>query len=147
LHPHYPTSSWQPVWVISLISTNFLAGPLIIKATGSLLRIGDRKPCNVKIAIFRTLGQFQVSPPLPRSFVRSLSSSACGYGGEWRLFGMSIGLSHLSKRVDPLWKELVGGCSLEESQQFECRHCRCCGQKGGSKAKLPKYTVPQTDFP
>jgi len=57
--------------VISLTSTKFLAGPLILKMTGPLLRIvGDRNPSNVKIAILKTLGLLleKVGPAL-RAFV------------------------------------------------------------------------------
>lgn len=47
--------------LISLTSSKYLAGPLIIKMTGPLLRIvGDRNPPSVKIAILRTLGMVLV---------------------------------------------------------------------------------------
>ncbi|KAI2495124.1 HEAT repeat [Fragilaria crotonensis] len=47
--------------LISYTSSKFLAGQLIIKITGPLLRIvGDRNPAEVKVAILRTLGMVLV---------------------------------------------------------------------------------------
>jgi HEAT repeat protein len=69
--------------LISITSTKFLTGPLIIKMTGPLLRVvGDRNPANVKIAILKTLGLILVKggpalrafvPQFQTTFVKALS--------------------------------------------------------------------------
>jgi len=103
--------------VINLTANKFLAGPLIIKMTGPLLRIvGDRNPANVKIAILKTLGLILVKggpalrafvPQFQTTFVKALSDPS----RQVRLEAITaLGLlMPLSTRVDPLIKELVAG--------------------------------------
>eukprot|EP00535_Pseudo-nitzschia_heimii_P006924 CAMPEP_0197189268 /NCGR_PEP_ID=MMETSP1423-20130617/19466_1 /TAXON_ID=476441 /ORGANISM="Pseudo-nitzschia heimii, Strain UNC1101" /LENGTH=2796 /DNA_ID=CAMNT_0042641327 /DNA_START=47 /DNA_END=8437 /DNA_ORIENTATION=- len=103
--------------VINLTANKFLAGPLIIKMTGPLLRIvGDRNPANVKIAILKTLGLILVKggpalrafvPQFQTTFVKALSDPS----RQVRLEAINaLGLlMPLSTRVDPLIKELVAG--------------------------------------
>lgn len=142
--------------VISLTATKFLAGPLIIKMTGPLLRIvGDRNPSNVKIAILRTLGLILVKggpalrafvPQFQTTFVKALSDPS----RQVRLEAIgALGLlMPLSTRVDPLLKELVAGSlgktsSTSESagavavQTATLEALAVVLEKGGSKAKLP----------
>ena len=100
-----------------MTANKFLAGPLIIKMTGPLLRIvGDRNPANVKIAILKTLGLILVKggpalrafvPQFQTTFVKALSDPS----RQVRLEAIAaLGLlMPLSTRVDPLIKELVAG--------------------------------------
>jgi hypothetical protein len=69
--------------LIALTSSKYVAGPLIIKMTGPLLRIvGDRNPPAVNIAILRTLGMVLIKggpalhafvPQFQTTFVKALS--------------------------------------------------------------------------
>mmetsp|Transcript_15448 Transcript_15448/g.38424 ORF Transcript_15448/g.38424 Transcript_15448/m.38424 type:complete len:657 (+) Transcript_15448:4088-6058(+) len=146
---------------IALTSNKYLAGPLIIKMTGPLLRIvGDRNPANVKIAILKTLGLILVKggpalrafvPQFQTTFVKALSDPS----RQVRLEAIgALGLlMPLSTRVDPLIKELVSG-SLGKStagtssvgensgavvvvQTATLEALAIVLEKGGKKAKLP----------
>jgi HEAT repeat protein len=142
--------------VISLTATKFLAGPLIIKMTGPLLRIvGDRNPSNVKIAILRTLGLILVKggpalrafvPQFQTTFVKALSDPSRQVRME--AIGALGLLMPLSTRVDPLLKELVAGSLGKNSPSADAAGSVAVQtatldalavvlQKGGSKAKLP----------
>lgn len=141
--------------VISLTATKFLAGPLIIKMTGPLLRIvGDRNPSNVKIAILKTLGLILVKggpalrafvPQFQTTFVKALADPS----RQVRLEAISaLGLlMPLSTRVDPLLKELVAGSlgkggsteavAIVAVQSATLEALAVVLKKGGKKAKLP----------
>lgn len=142
--------------VISLTSAKFLAGPLIVKMTGPLLRIvGGRNPSNVKVAILKTLGLILVKggPALKAfvaqfqtTFVKALSDPSRQVRVE-AIEALSL-LMPLSTRVDPLIKELVAG-SLGKNVAEEGLAAAAAVQtatlealvvvlnKGGTKAKLP----------
>ncbi|KAG7353289.1 heat repeat-containing protein [Nitzschia inconspicua] len=140
--------------VITLTSNKYLAGPLIIKMTGPLLRIvGDRNPSNVKIAILKTLGLILVKggpalrafvPQFQTTFVKALSDPS----RQVRVEAISaLGLlMPLSTRVDPLIKELVSGSlgkgaddggSVVVVQTATLEALAVVLEKGGGKAKLP----------
>lgn len=141
--------------VISLTATKFLAGPLIIKMTGPLLRIvGDRNPSNVKIAILKTLGLILVKggpalrafvPQFQTTFVKALADPS----RQVRVEAISaLGLlMPLSTRVDPLLKELVSGSlgkggnteavGIVAVQAATLEALAIVLKKGGKKAKLP----------
>ena len=141
--------------VISLTATKFLAGPLIIKMTGPLLRIvGDRNPSNVKIAILKTLGLILVKggpalrafvPQFQTTFVKALADPS----RQVRVEAISaLGLlMPLSTRVDPLVKELVSGSlgkggnteavGIVAVQAATLEALAIVLKKGGKKAKLP----------
>lgn len=143
--------------IINLTSSKYLAGPLIIKMTGPLLRIvGDRNPSNVKIAILRTLGLILVKggpalrafvPQFQTTFVKALSDPSRQVRVEAiSAFGL---LMPLSTRVDPLIKELVSG-SLGKGamggdetgatgvvQTATLEALAVVLEKGGKKSKLP----------
>jgi len=147
--------------VINLTSSKYLAGPLIIKMTGPLLRIvGDRNPANVKISILSTLGLILVKggpalrafvPQFQTTFVKALSDPS----RQVRLEAITaLGLlMPLSTRVDPLIKELVtgslgkgstgadgtGGVVVVQTATLEA--LAVVLEKGGNKAKLPE-SVP-----
>lgn len=141
--------------VISLTATKFLAGPLIIKMTGPLLRIvGDRNPSNVKIAILKTLGLILVKggpalrafvPQFQTTFVKALADPSRQVRVE--AIGALGLLMPLSARVDPLLKELVSGSLGKNSnsdgvgivavQAATLEALAVVLQKGGKKAKLP----------
>jgi hypothetical protein len=142
--------------LIALTSSKYLAGPLIIKMTGPLLRIvGDRNPPAVKIAIFRTLGMVLVKggpalrafvPQFQTTFVKALSDPSRQVRVE-AIDALGL-LMPLSTRVDPLLKELVAG-SLGKSggtaetaavaavQTATLEALSTVLKKGGQKAKLP----------
>ena len=144
--------------VIALTSTKYLAGPLIIKMTGPLLRIvGDRNPSNVKIAILRTLGLVLVKggpalrafvPQFQTTFVKALSDPS----RQARVEAIpALGLlMPLSTRVDPLLKELVSGSlgknhtasadsgGIVAVQTATLEALAVVLEKGGDKAKLPE---------
>jgi HEAT repeat protein len=141
--------------VISVTSTKYLAGPLIVKMTGPLLRIvGDRNPSNVKVAILKTLGLILVKggpalrafvPQFQTTFVKALSDPSRQVRLE-AISALSL-LMPLSSRVDPLIKELVTG-SLGKNASVEgvgvaaiqmatLEALATVLEKGGSKAKLP----------
>lgn len=141
--------------VISLTATKFLAGPLIIKMTGPLLRIvGDRNPSNVKIAILKTLGLILTKggpalrafvPQFQTTFVKALADPSRQVRVE--AIGALGLLMPLSTRVDPLLKELVSG-SLGKSSNSDAvgvvavqaatlEALAVVLRKGGKKAKLP----------
>ena len=141
---------------ILLTPTKFLAGPLVVKMTGPLLRIvGDRNPSNVKVAILKTLGLVLLKggpalrafvPQFQTTFVKALSdpSRQVRLGA---IEALSL-LMPLSTRVDPLIKELVAG-SLGKGAAAEELAAAAAVQtatlealavvldKGGEKAKLP----------
>lgn len=142
--------------MISLTATKFLAGPLIIKMTGPLLRIvGDRNPSNVKIAILKTLGLILVKggpalrafvPQFQTTFVKALADPS----RQVRLEAIdALGLlMPLSTRVDPLLKELVAGslgktASTSDSvgvvavQTATLEAMAVVLREGAPKAKLP----------
>jgi hypothetical protein len=148
--------------VISLTANKFLAGPLIIKMTGPLLRIvGDRNPSNVKIAILRTLGLILIKggpalrafvPQFQTTFVKALSDPT----RQVRLEAIgALGLlMALSTRVDPLLKELVAGSLGKTSSTAESAGAVAVQTatlealavvlyKGGDKAKTPD-SIPST---
>jgi HEAT repeat protein len=142
--------------IVSLTSSKYLAGPLIIKITGPLLRIvGDRNPSNVKIAILRTLGLILVKggpalrafvPQFQTTFVKALSDPSRQVRVE-AIQALAL-LMPLATRVDPLLKELVSG-SLGKSvgatgetaatavQTASLEGLAVVLEKGGSKAKTP----------
>lgn len=141
--------------VLNITSSKFLAGPLIVKMTGPLLRIvGDRNPSNVKIAILKTLGLILVKggpalrafvPQFQTTFVKALSDPSRQVRVE-AIHALSL-LMPLSTRVDPLIKELVSG-SLGKTLAVEgpakgavqtatLEALAKVLDKGGSKAKLP----------
>jgi HEAT repeat protein len=141
--------------VISLTATKFLAGALIIKMTGPLLRIvGDRNPSNVKIAILKCLGLILVKggaalrafvPQFQTTFVKALADPSRQVRVE-AINALGL-LMPLSTRVDPLLKELVAG-SLGKSgnadtvgiaavQAATLEALAVVIKKGGKKAKLP----------
>lgn len=143
--------------VINLTANKFLAGPLIIKMTGPLLRIvGDRNPANVKIAILKTLGLILVKggpalrafvPQFQTTFVKALSDPS----RQVRLEAIAaLGLlMPLSTRVDPLIKELVAGSlgkgnvtgedgvGVVAVQTATLEALAVVLSKGGKKSKLP----------
>ena len=142
--------------LISLTSSKYLAGPLIIKMTGPLLRIvGDRNPPAVKIAILRTLGMVLVKggpalrafvPQFQTTFVKALSDPSRQVRVE-AIEALGL-LMPLSTRVDPLLKELVtgslgkGGGMAETGpvvavQTAMLEALATVLKKGGKKAKLP----------
>jgi hypothetical protein len=148
--------------VISLTSNKFLAGPLVIKMTGPLLRIvGDRNPANVKIAILKTLGLILVKggpalkafvPQFQTTFVKALSDPSRQVRVE-AIHALGL-LMPLSTRVDPLIKELVsgslgkgaaaagdgsGGIVVVQAATLEA--LAVVLQEGGKKAKLAD-TIP-----
>ena len=139
--------------LISYTSSKFLAGQLIIKITGPLLRIvGDRNPAEVKVAILRTLGMVLVKggpalrafvPQFQTTFVKALSDQSRQVRVE-AIKALAL-LMPLSTRVDPLLKELVSG-SLGKSgdeggiaavQTATLEALSTVLREGGSKAKLP----------
>ncbi len=142
--------------VISLTATKFLAGPLIIKMTGPLLRIvGDRNPSNVKIAILKTLGLILVKggpalrafvPQFQTTFVKALADPSRQVRVE-AIHALGL-LMPLSTRVDPLLKELVVGAlgkvaatsdsiAVVVVQTATLEALAVVLREGGSKAKLP----------
>lgn len=142
--------------VISLTATKFLAGPLIIKMTGPLLRIvGDRNPSNVKIAILKTLGLILVKggpalrafvPQFQTTFVKALADPSRQVRVE-AIIALGL-LMPLSTRVDPLIKELVSGSlgkvvatsdsvAVVAVQTATLEALAVVLHEGGSKAKLP----------
>lgn len=139
--------------LISLTSSKYLAGQLIIKITGPLLRIvGDRNPAEVKVAILRTLGLVLVKggpalrafvPQFQTTFVKALSDQSRQVRVE-AIKALAL-LMPLSTRVDPLLKELVAGSlgkSGEEGgiaavQTATLEALSTVLREGGSKAKLP----------
>jgi HEAT repeat protein len=145
--------------LIALTSSKYLAGQLVIKMTGPLLRIvGDRNPAEVKIAILRTLGMILVKggpalkafvPQFQTTFVKALSDQS----RQVRLEAIkALGLlMPLSTRVDPLIKELVvvslGKVVVDESgavaavQTATLEALAVVLKEGGTKAKLPE-SVP-----
>jgi len=136
---------------ISLTASKFLAGPLIIKMTGPLLRIvGDRNPSNVKVAILRTLGLILVKggpalrafvPQFQTTFVKALQDQS----RQVRLEAIAaLGLlMPLSTRIDPLLKELVAGSVGRSGEQIAAVQTATLEAlsvvltKGGGKAKQP----------
>jgi len=144
--------------LISYTASKYLAGPLIIKMTGPLLRIvGDRNPPNVKIAILRTLGLILVKggpalrafvPQFQTTFVKALSDTSRQVRIE-ATKALAL-LMPLSTRVDPLLKELVSG-SLGKStgdmgpvaavQAATLDALAVVLKKAGKKAKL-KDSIP-----
>lgn len=142
--------------LIALTAPKFLAGPLIIKMTGPLLRIvGDRNPSNVKVAILKTLGSILTKggpalrafvPQFQTTFVKALSDPSRQVRVE-AIQALGL-LMPLSTRVDPLLKELVSA-SLGKSgatadsvgliaiQTTALEALSVVLQKGGKKAKLP----------
>lgn len=134
--------------LISLTSSKYLAGPLIIKMTGPLLRIvGDRNPPAVKIAILRTLGMVLVKggpalrafvPQFQTTFVKALSDPSRQVRVE-AIEALGL-LMPLSTRVDPLLKELVAGSlgnPVAAVQTAMLEALATVLKKGGKKAKLP----------
>lgn len=138
-----------------MTSTKYLAGPLVVKMTGPLLRIvGDRNPANVKVAILKTLGLImQKSGPALRAFVPQFQTTFVkALSDPSRLVrleaieALSL-LMPLSTRVDPLIKELVGGSlgknvnaeglAASAIQTASLEALAVVLAKGGSKAKLP----------
>jgi hypothetical protein len=140
--------------LISLTSSKYLAGQLIIKITGPLLRVvGDRNPPEVKIAILRTLGLVLLKggpalrafvPQFQTTFVKALSDPSRQVRID-AIKALTL-LMPLSTRVDPLIKELVSsslGKAEEESRipavQTATLEALCAVLKeAGSKAKLPE---------
>ena len=139
--------------LISLTASKYLAGPLIIKITGPLLRIvGDRNPAEVKVAILRTLGLVLVKggpalrafvPQFQTTFVKALSDQSRQVRLE-AIKALAL-LMPLSTRVDPLLKELISG-SLGKAgedggilavQTATLEALSTVLKEGGKKSKLP----------
>lgn len=141
--------------LIQLTSSKYLAGPLVVKMTGPLLRIvGDRNPANVKVAILKTLGLVLVKggpslrafvPQFQTTFVKALSDPSRVVRIE-AIEALSL-LMPSSTRVDPLIKELVSG-SLGKNAPVEglaaaavqtatLEALAAVLEQGGAKAKLP----------
>lgn len=141
--------------VIGLTSSKYLAGPLVVRMTGPLLRIvGDRNPYNVKVAILKTLGLVLMKggpalrafvPQFQTTFVKALSDPSRQVRVE-AIGALSL-LMSLSTRVDPLIKELVSG-SLGKNAGVEGPASAAVQtatldalatvlDKGGTKVKLP----------
>jgi hypothetical protein len=101
--------------VLAITSPKYLAGPLVVKMTGPLLRVvGDRNPTNVKVAILKTLGLIlhkggaalrAFIPQFQTTFVKYLSDTSRLVRVE-AIQALSL-LVPLSTRVDPLIKELT----------------------------------------
>jgi hypothetical protein len=139
--------------LILLTSSKYLAGQLIIKITGPLLRIvGDRNPAEVKVAILRTLGLVLVKggpalrafvPQFQTTFVKALSDQSRQVRVE-AIKALAL-LMPLSTRVDPLLKELVSGSlgkaneegGIAAVQTATLEALSTVLREGGSKAKLP----------
>lgn len=141
--------------VLNLTASKYLAGPLIVKMTGPLLRIvGDRNPSNVKISILKTLGLILVKggpalrafvPQFQTTFVKALSDPSRQVRVE-AIHAISL-LMPLSTRVDPLIKELVSGSvgktvtvegpAKAAVQTATLEALAKVLEKGGAKAKLP----------
>jgi len=133
---------------ISITASKFLAGPLIIKMTGPLLRIvGDRNPPEVKTAILKTLGLILVKggpalrafvPQFQTTFVKALVDPSRQVRVE-AIKALTL-LMPLSTRVDPLLKELVS-TSLSNPvpavQTATLEALAAVLKAGGKKAKLP----------
>lgn len=149
--------------IISLTSSKYLAGPLVVKMTGPLLRVvGDRNPSNVKIAILSTLGLILVKggpalrafvPQFQTTFVKALSDPS----RKVRLAAidaLSL-LMPLTTRVDPLIKELVTGAlgqtlNVEGLAAASVQHATLEAlavviAKAGDKAKLPASMTTALD--
>ena len=103
--------------LIELTSEQYLAGPIVVKMTGPLIRIvGDRNPSSVKVAIVKTLRLILEKagpalrafvPQLQTTFVKNLADTSRSVRVEaTRALGS---LMSLSTRVDPLVVELVAG--------------------------------------
>jgi hypothetical protein len=104
---------------MDLTAPKYLAGPVIVKLTGPLLRVvGDRNPASVKIAILKTLERVLTKggptlrafvPQFQTTFVKALQDPSRQVRLE-AIQALSL-LMALSTRVDPLIKELVNGAS------------------------------------
>lgn len=104
---------------MDLTASNYLAGPMIVKLTGPLLRVvGDRNPSSVKIAILKTIERVLTKggpalrafvPQFQTTFVKALQDPSRQVRLE-AIAALSM-LMGLSTRVDPLIKELVNGAS------------------------------------
>lgn len=153
--------------IIAVTSSKFLAGPLLIKMTGPLLRIvGDRNPPNVKVAILKTLGLILTKggvalrafvPQFQTTFVKALSDPSRQVRIE-AIDALSL-LMPLTTRVDPLIKELVtaatGSTTLAATtatddlvavtaiQTATLEALAVVLDKAGSKAQVPS-SVPST---
>ena len=138
--------------LISLTANKYLAGPLIIKMTGPLLRIvGDRNPADVKVSILKTLGLVLVKggpalrafvPQFQTTFVKALSDPSRQVRME-AIQALGL-LMPLSTRVDPLLKELVSGSlgkggegGIAAIQTATLDALAVVLRKGGKMAKLP----------
>ena len=149
--------------LIDYTSAKYLAGPLIVKMTGPLLRIvGDRNPSNVKVAILQTLGRVLSKggpalrafvPQFQTTFVKALSDPSRQVRVE-AIAALSL-LMPLATRVDPLIKELVAG-SLGRTVNVEGLAATVVQtatldalaavlQQGGSKVKLPDSVLAALD--
>lgn len=147
-----------------MTANKFLAGPLIIKMTGPLLRIvGDRNPSNVKIAILKTLGLILVKggptlrafvPQFQTTFVKALSDPSRQVRVE-AILALGL-LMPLSTRVDPLIKELVSGALGKVAttgdegggvvvQTATLEALAVVLEMGGKKAKLPETVSSALD--
>lgn len=141
--------------LIDYTSAKYLAGPLIVKMTGPLLRIvGDRNPSNVKVAILQTLGRVLIKggpalrafvPQFQTTFVKALSDPSRQVRVE-AIASLSL-LMPLATRIDPLIKELVAG-SMGRNVNIEGLAATVVQtatldalaavlDQGGSKVKLP----------
>ncbi len=155
---------------LTLTSSKYLAGPVVIKMTGPLLRIvGDRNPPNVKIAILQTLGLILTKggpalrafvPQFQTTFVKALSDPSRQVRLE-AIRALAL-LMPLSTRVDPLIKELVTGsvgkvsniaataatgetAALAAVQTATLLALAEVLKSGGSKAKLPESVSSALD--
>jgi hypothetical protein len=152
--------------LLDVTSTQFLAGPLIVKMTGPLLRIvGDRNPSNVKIAILQTLGRILIKggvvlrafvPQFQTTFVKALSDPSRQVRVE-AIRALSL-LMPLSTRIDPLIKELVSGSlgrnnttiveGLAATTAIQIATLEALAavlDQGGSKVKIPDSVTVALD--
>jgi len=133
---------------IELTASKFLAGPVVIKMTGPLIRVvGDRNSSSVKGALVKSLGIIlgkggpalrAFVPQLQTTFVKALSDPKREVRVEaTRALGM---LMPLSTRVDPLITELVGlsmpGEVAVRTAAFEA--LAVVVMMGGKKVKKPE---------
>ena len=149
--------------MIALTDSKYLAGPVIVKMTGPLLRVvGDRNPSTVKIAILKTLGLLLEKggpalrafvPQFQTTFVKALSDPSRQVRVA-AIHSLSL-LMPLTTRVDPLVKELVSGSmgkngvvegvAVSAVQTASLDALATVLEIGGTKVKLPGSILSALD--